>query len=52
MADDVVVMQKGRIVESANVFRLFDNPQHEYTKKLLNTRPTLQLKQQSITQML
>ncbi|WP_141992649.1 nickel import ATP-binding protein NikD [Bacillus sp. B4EP4a] len=38
MADDVVVMQHGRIVETANVFELFDNPQHEYTKKLLNAR--------------
>lgn len=41
MADDVVVMQHGRVVETANVFELFDNPQHEYTKELLNTRPVL-----------
>lgn len=40
IADDVIVMQRGRIVESANVLELFDNPQHEYTKKLLRTRPT------------
>jgi nickel transport system ATP-binding protein len=43
MADDVVVMQHGRIVETANVFELFDHPQHEYTKKLLNARPILHL---------
>lgn len=52
MADDVIVMQHGRIVETANVFELFDNPQHEYTKKLLNTRPTLHVAQQPITHML
>lgn len=52
MADDVIVMQHGRIVETANVFELFDNPQHEYTKKLLNTRPTLHVEQQPITHML
>jgi nickel transport system ATP-binding protein len=45
MADDVVVMQHGRIVETANVFDLFDNPQHEYTKKLLNARPILHLEE-------
>ncbi|SIR93115.1 nickel transport system ATP-binding protein [Peribacillus simplex] len=45
MADDVVVMQHGRIVEAANVFELFDNPQHEYTKKLLNARLTLNLEE-------
>ncbi|MFP5109288.1 nickel import ATP-binding protein NikD [Neobacillus sp. C211] len=38
MADEVAVMQNGRIVEKAGVFQLFDEPQHEYTKKLLNAR--------------
>ncbi|PZD96507.1 nickel import ATP-binding protein NikD [Paenibacillus sambharensis] len=38
MADDVVVMQQGRIIEAANVFELFDHPRHEYTKTLLNAR--------------
>jgi nickel transport system ATP-binding protein len=41
MADEVAVMQHGKIVEKAGVFQLFDSPKHEYTKKLLNTRPTL-----------
>ncbi|RSL35007.1 ABC transporter ATP-binding protein [Salibacterium salarium] len=52
MADDVIVMQHGRILEKANVFEVFDHPQHEYTKKLLTKRPTLHVEQQSITQML
>ena len=43
MADEVAVMQHGRIIEKADVFQLFDNPQHEYTKKLLNARSMLHL---------
>ncbi|PGB55774.1 nickel import ATP-binding protein NikD [Bacillus anthracis] len=42
LADDVIVMQCGRIVEKADVYQLFDHPQNEYTKKLLHARPTLQ----------
>ncbi|MFL0475739.1 nickel import ATP-binding protein NikD [Priestia sp. 179-F W1.4 NHS] len=43
MADEVAVMQHGKIVEKADVFQLFDAPQHEYTKKLLNARPKIYL---------
>jgi nickel transport system ATP-binding protein len=43
MADEVAVMQNGRIVEQSDVFQLFDNPRHEYTKKLLSARSTLHL---------
>lgn len=46
MADDVVVMRHGRIVEQADVYQLFDYPQHEYTKKLLNARPVWQIDNQ------
>ncbi|KMJ55870.1 nickel ABC transporter ATP-binding protein [Bacillus sp. LL01] len=52
MADDVIVMQNGRIVETANVLDLFDNPQHEYTKKLLRTRPSLYTEKQPNVYML
>lgn len=45
MADEVAVMQHGKIVEKAGVFQLFDSPKHEYTKKLLNVRPTLYLEE-------
>jgi len=45
MADEVAVMQNGRIVEKADVFQIFDEPQHEYTKKLLNARPLLHVNQ-------
>ncbi|WP_339306119.1 ABC transporter ATP-binding protein [Paenibacillus sp. FSL L8-0435] len=43
MADEVAVMQKGRIVEQADVYQLFDHPQHEYTRMLLNARPSVSL---------
>jgi oligopeptide/dipeptide ABC transporter ATP-binding protein len=35
MADDVMVMHAGRIVERADVDSLFHNPQHPYTRALL-----------------
>lgn len=47
LADEVAVMHKGRIVERADVFQLFDHPQHEYTKKLLQARPTLPIHEQA-----
>jgi len=40
MADEVVVMYKGHIVEKASVKDLFDDPRHPYTKALLNSIPT------------
>ncbi|MBX5334024.1 ABC transporter ATP-binding protein [Rhodococcus fascians] len=41
LADRVVVMQNGRVVEEAPVAQLFDAPEDEYTKKLLAAVPTL-----------
>ncbi|MBO4576217.1 MAG: ABC transporter ATP-binding protein [Neisseriaceae bacterium] len=38
-ADRVAVMKDGKIVETATVEKLFNNPQHEYTKMLLNAVP-------------
>ncbi|MCM2397103.1 ABC transporter ATP-binding protein [Rhizobium sp. S95] len=38
-ADRVCVMTKGRIVESGPVEEIFNNPQHDYTKKLLGSEP-------------
>jgi microcin C transport system ATP-binding protein len=39
MADDVAVMQRGRIVESGPTARIFSAPQDEYTKMLLAAEP-------------
>jgi peptide/nickel transport system ATP-binding protein len=41
LADKVVVMYKGRIVEQGSVLDIFENPQHPYTKGLLACRPPL-----------
>ncbi|CZF77639.1 Oligopeptide transport ATP-binding protein OppD [Grimontia celer] len=41
ICDDVAVMYGGKIVENADVFDLFDNPQHPYTKRLLGLMPDL-----------
>ena len=38
-SDEVCVMKNGKIVESGQVQKLFDNPQHPYTIKLLNSIP-------------
>ena len=41
MADDVVVMYLGKIVESASVREVFHNPKHPYTEGLMNSIPSL-----------
>ncbi len=42
MADYVYVMREGKIVEHAAVDRLFEQPQHPYTRTLLNSVPRLE----------
>ena len=39
LADKVVVMYKGKIVEQGNVWDIFTDPKHPYTKGLLACRP-------------
>lgn len=41
MADEVIVMYAGRIVEQAACEEIFDNPLHPYTMGLLSSRPGL-----------
>ncbi|HET6244452.1 MAG: ABC transporter ATP-binding protein [Bacteroidetes bacterium] len=41
LADRVLVMYKGKIVEQGSVLDIFANPQHPYTKGLLACRPPL-----------
>ena len=45
MADSVVVMYCGQVVERAPVFELFQNYKHPYTKGLLAAVPTLDLQE-------
>ena len=47
MADDVVVMYLGRIVESAAVRDVFHEPIHPYTQGLMNSIPSLIAKKEN-----
>ena len=42
VADELLVMYKGQIVEQGSAKELFQNPQHPYTKGLLACRPSPQ----------
>ncbi len=41
ISDRVVVMYKGTIVEQGSISEVFHNPQHEYTRALINSRPSV-----------
>lgn len=41
IADRVLVMYQGRIVEQGSIENIFKNPQNNYTKALINSRPSL-----------
>ncbi len=41
IAEKVVVMYKGKVVEQGNILDVYSNPQHPYTKGLLACRPPL-----------
>ncbi|RUS48609.1 ABC transporter ATP-binding protein [Cohnella sp. AR92] len=40
MADRVIVMYAGQIVEEADVYSIFENPRHPYTQGLLRSLPS------------
>ena len=42
IADSVAVMYQGKIVDRGEVWEIFSNPQHPYTKGLLACRPRLE----------
>lgn len=44
MADDIIVMYAGKIVEQGSVYSIFNNPRHPYTKGLLRSLPDLNKK--------
>ncbi|MEL0637396.1 ABC transporter ATP-binding protein [Marinomonas sp. TI.3.20] len=39
ISDQIMVMQEGKVVEMGDADRLYENPQHEYTKKLIASVP-------------
>ncbi len=41
ISEDVLVMYKGEIVEQGNAKEIFKNPTHNYTKALINSKPSL-----------
>ena len=49
LADRVVVMYGGKIVEQAKVADLYGRPSHPYTQGLLDSLPRLDLKDQELT---
>ena len=48
LADDVIVMYAGQVIERCSVERLFAEPQHPYTIGLLGSIPRLHLEQERL----
>lgn len=48
MADYVIVMYSGKIVEEGEVVELFENPKHPYTRGLLKSKPVLGRRQDDL----
>ena len=49
VADDIVVMYAGKLVEEANVYDLFDAPSHPYTQGLLKSLPSPEFRVEELT---
>lgn len=48
MADYVIVMYSGKIVEEGEVVELFKNPKHPYTRGLLKSKPVMGQRQEEL----
>jgi peptide/nickel transport system ATP-binding protein len=48
IADDVVVMRRGQVVERGSVAAVFDDPQQQYTKDLLDAIPGRSLAESAV----
>ena len=44
LADRVLVMYKGEIVEQGTTTQIFNSPKHIYTKALFNSRPSMNVR--------
>jgi len=49
IADNILVMHKGKIVEKGITKDILQNPQHNYTKGLLSCRPSVNFRQKRLT---
>lgn len=49
MADRVIVMYAGQVVETADVFELFEHIRHPYTQGLLQSIPTIEFTHKQLT---
>jgi oligopeptide/dipeptide ABC transporter ATP-binding protein len=49
LADDVIVMYAGKVIERCTAERLFSEPQHPYTVGLLGSIPRLHLQQERLS---
>ncbi|MCY1739057.1 ABC transporter ATP-binding protein [Ensifer sp. SL37] len=50
IADKVVVMLRGEVVESGEIHQIFNAPKHEYTRRLLDAAPKLQSRHEGLPQ--
>jgi peptide/nickel transport system ATP-binding protein len=41
LSDEVIVLRRGEVVEAASAEMIYRAPQHEYTRNLLASVPTL-----------
>lgn len=48
IADDLIVMYAGQVVESGNVDQIYKNPKHPYTQKLLAAVPKLNMRKDEV----
>lgn len=44
IVDDVLVIHKGEVVEQGNANQIFKNPEKKYTKALINSKPSLEIR--------
>jgi len=41
LCEEIVILERGRIVESGKTRQILDNPQHPYTRKLIDSAPRM-----------
>jgi len=49
LCDWIIIMYAGNIVESGNVYEVFDDPKHPYTRALLNSHPSRKYNREHLT---